>query len=226
MDILEAGMDRPQREPSRPRIVGLAMVALLIGGGAYWLHLPDAPATSPISDASTPTSSATTAAPAPAPSASVPSSPFHAYVVGARGLSCRQFLAAVVVLRGGEYGLHLVSDKRSASKRDVIYSARTGTARIHAQCGPTVPGGPGGPHVGDTNGDYIDQGSRNNEPDGARPSVAIFRADNANGWYEIVAGGPDGRLGDGDGATLSHLMADVANTPLINWVPPGRAGAD
>jgi hypothetical protein len=93
---------------------------------------------------------------------------------------------------------------------------------VHGQCGPIVWGGPVGQHVGDANEDYIDLGARAGEPGGPRPSVAIFRADNADGWYEIQAGGPDGRLGDG--ATLPHLMATIAHTPLINWVPPGRAG--
>ncbi|MDQ1724268.1 MAG: hypothetical protein QOG52_1296 [Frankiaceae bacterium] len=221
MDILESGMDRPDRPRSRPRTSAVAALAIVVAGGAYWLHQPDHNGPPPVAVVATPT-------PTPKVTRSVaPTEPSYPFVLKAKPfLLCPAFLDSVETLTSGEMGLTLISDKRTRTMRDVLYHARTGagTVRVHAQCGPIQWGPLVGQHVGDANGDYIDVGARRNEPSGPRDSVAIFRADNADGWYRIEAGGPDGRLGDG--ATLPNLMATIAHTPLINFKPPGAAGQD
>ena len=231
VDILESGMERAERPPSRPRTVALSIAALALVGGAYWLHQPDkrpapvATATETPTPPLTPTPTPTPTAP---PATPEPTATIYPYIntVVTRTLSCTEFLDAVQRLAPGEMGLKLINDKRTPTTRDVSYHARTstGTVRVHAQCGPTSWKGLVGQHVGDPNGDYIDLGARSNEPGGPRPSVAIFRADNSDGWYFIQAADINGRLGDG--ASMPRLMATIAHTPLINFRPPGAAGQD
>ena len=227
MDILESGMERAERPPSRPRTVALALAASAVVGGAYWLHQPDKrPA--PVATATETATPTATPTPTAQPATPEPTATVYPYIntVVTRTLSCTEWLNAVQRLAPGAMGLQLVSDRRTPTTRDVAYHARasTGTVRVHAQCGPTSWKGLVGQHVGDPNGDYIDLGARSNEPGGPRASVAIFRADNSDGWYFIQAGGTNGRLGDG--ASMPRLMATIAHTPLINFRPPGAAGQD
>ncbi|MCU1677971.1 MAG: hypothetical protein JWM93_2729 [Frankiales bacterium] len=223
MDILESGMDRPERAPSRRRSSALVALALVGGGGAVWLHRPGAPDAppAPVAMTATPTPTPTPTPPAPSPTATV--YPFHPTPVSVRTLSCTQFLDQVEVMKNGQWGMRLVSDERGKRSRVTTYVGGGGTARVVARCGPTVWGGAVRQPAGDGNEDYIDLGARRNENGGPRPSVGIFRADNADAWYQITAGGSEGRLGED--ATLPHLMAAITHVSLINWTPPGRAGS-
>ncbi|MCU1677972.1 MAG: hypothetical protein JWM93_2730 [Frankiales bacterium] len=190
MDILEAGMDRPERPPSRPRTVALAVIGVVIAGAVYVLNRPASSAgPEPVATATSPRPSSTSTRTRRPQQPQPTTSPTTRRIVA---VSCDRFLDQLRLPDlGVAYG-NVRTDKRTAGKRVITYVGYTETITLTAACGPTIWPGPVGQHIGDDNERYLEPGATSDEPSGPRKAVAVWRAPNADGYYWFEASAPTG----------------------------------